>query len=84
VAELKSTPRVAQIPIVVSSGDGAIVAQEDVRLRSEAAAILVKPTNLDDLLPVVATALARRERFHMVRELVAEPGGMPWTGSIGY
>lgn len=84
VEELKSIPRMAQIPIVVSSGDGAIVAPEDVRLRSEAAAILVKPTNLDDLLPVVATALARRECYHPGRDFVPEPSATPWMGSVGY
>jgi DNA-binding response OmpR family regulator len=85
VQELKAAPRAADLPIVISSGDGAIVAQQDVRVRSEAAAILIKPFSLDDLLPVVATAIARRDLFRAVDELVAEPHDCNFSlGSIWY
>ncbi len=84
VQEIKSTPRVAGTPIVVCSGGGAFVAAEDVRVRSEAAAILAKPFALDVLLPVVATALDRRDRFAAIEELVAEPAVTRELGSIGF
>jgi DNA-binding response OmpR family regulator len=85
VQELKAAPRAADLPIVISSGDGAIVSQQDVRVRSEAAAILIKPFSLDDLLPVVATAIARRDLFRAVGELVAEPQECSFSlGSIWY
>lgn len=84
VSELKSTPRIAHVPIVVCSADGAIVAPQDVRARSEAAAILVKPFSLDDLLPVVSTALARRDLYHSIQELMAEPAPAREFGSIGF
>ncbi len=84
VQELKSTPRIAHTPVVICSGEGAIVAQQDVRVRAEAAAILLKPFSLDDLLPVVATALAHRERIHAVHELLAEPMPSQPLGSIGF
>lgn len=85
VQEMKATPNVANLPIVISSGDGAIVAQQDVRVRSEAAAILIKPFSLDDLLPVVATAIARRALFRAVDELIAEPPANTQSlGSIWY
>jgi DNA-binding response OmpR family regulator len=84
VQELKATPRMAHMPIVITSGDGAIVAQQDVRVRSEAAAILVKPFSLDDLLPVVSTALARRDFHHAVQELIAEPSPSEPLGCIGF
>lgn len=84
VEEIKAEPRLTHLPVVVCSGDGAIVAQQEVRVRSEAAAILVKPFSLDDLLPVVSTALARREMFHAVHQLVAEPSTSHSLGSIGF
>jgi DNA-binding NtrC family response regulator len=84
VRELKSTTRIAHMPIVVTSGDGAIVAQEDVRVRSEAVAILVKPFSLDDLLPVVATALDRRDLSRKVRQLLTEPASSEPFGCIGF
>lgn len=84
VKELKSTRRIAHMPIVVTSGDGAIVAQEDVRVRSEAAAILVKPFSLNDLLPVVATALDRRDVNRQVRELLSDPTPTEPFGCIGF
>lgn len=84
VEAIKGTPNLAHLPVVVCSGDGAIVAQSDVRLRSEAAAILVKPFSLDDLLPVMSTALARRELFHAVNQLVAEPPTTHSLGNIGF
>jgi DNA-binding response OmpR family regulator len=84
VRELKATRPTAHLPIVVTSGDGAIVAQEDVRVCAEAAAILVKPYSLDDLLPVVATALDRRGTHRAVRELLAEPLGSEPFGCIGF
>lgn len=60
VHSLKSTARAAHMPIIACSADGAFVAQQDVRLRSQAAAVLARPLNLEHLLPVVETALARR------------------------
>lgn len=84
IEEIKASPQTAHLPIVVCSGEGAIVAQQDVRLRSEAAAILVKPFSLDDLLPVVEMTLARREMFHAVGQLVAEPPANHALGSIGF
>lgn len=85
VQELRAAPHAADVPIVISSGDGAFVQQQDVRVRSEAAAILIKPFSLDDLLPVVATAIARRELFRAVDELVAEPPAADCSlGSIWY
>jgi DNA-binding response OmpR family regulator len=84
VRELKATRPTAHMPIVVTSGDGAIVAQEDVRVCAEAAAILVKPFSLDDLLPVVATALDRRDMRRVVRQLIAEPAASEPFGCIGF
>jgi DNA-binding response OmpR family regulator len=84
VKELKSSTQIADMPIVVTSGDGAIVSQEDVRVRAEAAAILVKPFSLDDLLPVVATALDRRDTRRAVRELLGEPAPSEPFGCIGF
>ncbi len=84
VAELRATPRIAPMPIVVTSGDGAIVAPPDVRVCSEAAAILVKPFSLDDLLPVVATALARRDLHQSLQALTAEPATTHDVGSFGF
>jgi DNA-binding NtrC family response regulator len=72
VLQMKATPDVAGLPIVVSSGDGAIVNAQDVRVRAEATAILLKPYSLDDLLPVVATAIAHHERDREVDEVVSE------------
>jgi DNA-binding NtrC family response regulator len=85
VQQMKATPNVAGLPIVVSSGDGAIVNAQDVRVRAEAAAILLKPFSLDDLLPVVATAIAHRERAREEDRVIAEkplPEGT--LGSIWY
>lgn len=84
VLEIKATPRVAETPIVVCSGGGAFVAAEDVRVHAEACAILAKPFTLDVLLPVVATALDRRDRFAAVEELIAEPAASWNLGSIGF
>lgn len=85
VQQMKATPDVASLPIVVSSGDGAIVNAQDVRVRAEAAAILLKPYSLDDLLPVVATAIAHRERPREEDRLIAErPVAVGLLGSIWY
>ncbi len=89
VEAMKATPRTAHVPIVVCSVDGAIVAPQDVRARSEAAAILVKPFSLDDLLPVVATALDRRDRdrrdlYRSIQDLMSEPVVARDFGSIGF
>ena len=84
VKELKATRPTAHMPIVVTSGDGAIVAQEDVRVRAVAAAILVKPFSLDDLLPVVATALDRRDTHRAVRELISGQAASEPFGCIGF
>jgi len=84
VEEIRAMPRGSPMPIVVTSGDGAIVAPSDVRVCSEAAAILVKPFSLDDLLPVIATALARRDLLHSVQELIAEPVMTQERDSIGF
>ncbi len=89
VEAVKATPRTAHVPIVVCSDDGAIVAPQDVRARSGASAILVKPFSLDDLLPVVATALDRRDLdrrdlYRSIEELFAEPIVTRDFGSIGF
>jgi DNA-binding response OmpR family regulator len=84
VRELKSSLRIAHMPIVVTSGDGAIVTQDDVRVCAEAAAVLVKPFSLDDLLPVVATALDRRDLRRAVRDLICEPAVTEPFGCIGF
>lgn len=84
VQQLKSTARAAHMPIVICSDDGAFVAQQDVRLRSQAAAVLTRPLHLEHLLPVIETALARRPA-RALSPLIAEPtrdeffylGGIP-------
>lgn len=84
VSEMKAAPHVADVPIVVCSDDGAFVSQENVRARSSAAAILAKPFSLDDLLPVVATALDRRDRHRAISELIAEPSASTGWDNIGF
>jgi DNA-binding response OmpR family regulator len=84
VQELKSTARAAHMPIVICSADGAFVAQQDVRLRSQAAAVLSRPLNFEHLLPVLETALARHPA-RATPSLLAQPlrdeyyylGGIP-------
>ena len=84
VSALKATPRVADVPIVVCSDGGAYVTQENVRERANAAAILAKPFSLEDLLPVVATALDRRDRYRAISELIAEPSANTGWDNIGF
>ncbi len=84
VTEMKATPRVADVPIVVCSDDGAFVSQENVRARARAAAILAKPFSLEDLLPVVATALDRRDRYRGISDLIAEPSANTGWDNIGF
>ncbi len=84
VAEMKATPHVAHVPIVVCADGGAFVTQDNVRERASAAAILAKPFSLDDLLPVVATALDRRDRYRAISELIAEPGASTGWDNVGF
>lgn len=51
-----------ELPIIVYDGDGAFVAEGDVRTYSRATAVLARPVRLDALLPVVSHALARRRQ----------------------
>jgi DNA-binding NtrC family response regulator len=50
------------LPIIVYGGDGAYVAEGDVRVYSRATAVLARPVRLDTLLPVVSQALMRRRQ----------------------
>lgn len=84
VTEMKATPHVADVPIVVCSDGGAYVSQSNVRERASAAAILAKPFSLDDLLPVVATALDRRDRYRAISELIAEPSPNTGWDNVGF
>lgn len=84
VAEMKATPDVADVPIVVCADGGAFVSQANVRERASAAAILAKPFSLDDLLPVVATALDRRDRHRAISDLIAEPPANTGWDNIGF
>jgi DNA-binding NtrC family response regulator len=63
------------LPIIVYGGDGAFVAEGDVRIFSRATAVLARPVRLDTLLPMVSHALARRrQQWHMdVPYLPSEP-----------
>ena len=62
------------LPIIVYGGDGAFVAQEDVRTYARATAVLARPVRLDTLLPVVSNALSHRQNWRMdVPHLSSEP-----------
>jgi DNA-binding response OmpR family regulator len=50
------------LPIIVFGGDGAFVAEGDVRIYSRATAILARPVRLDTLLPVLSQAVTRRRQ----------------------
>ena len=62
------------LPIIVYGGDGAYVAEVDVRTVSHATAVLARPARPDTLLPVVSHALSIRRSWRMdVPFLPTEP-----------
>lgn len=62
------------LPIIVYGGDGAFIAEEEVRTYSRATAVLARPVRLETLLPVVSHALSHRQSWRMdVPHLSSEP-----------
>jgi DNA-binding NtrC family response regulator len=62
VREVADRSTAPGLPIIVYGGDGAFVAEGDVRTYSRATAVLARPVRLDTLLPVVSQALMRRRQ----------------------
>ena len=55
--ELKVTPGARQIPVMLCTGDGALLTREADRIHDLAAGILRKPFDLDDVLARVAACV---------------------------
>jgi DNA-binding response OmpR family regulator len=75
VREVEDRSTYSGVPIIVYGGDGAYVAEEDVRTYARATAILSRPVRLETLLPVVSHAVTRRRQsWHIdVPFLPSEP-----------
>ncbi|MBI3978748.1 MAG: response regulator [Chloroflexi bacterium] len=57
--DLKADPQTQHVPVIIVSGARALIRQHRKELRSQVAAILEKPFDLDDLLRAVAGAIGR-------------------------
>lgn len=60
VCEVTDRSMQPDLPIIVFGGDGAFVAEGDVRSYARATAVLARPVRLDTLLPVLSQAVTRR------------------------
>lgn len=74
VREIADRTLSPDLPIIVYGGDGAFVAEGDVRTYSRATAVLARPVRLETLLPVVSHALSHRRNLRLdVPYLQGEP-----------